>query len=57
MPISEARMQNVLNTTKAILKVKFTTQPQTINPGTNVKIYSNYLMTLKLVGNFVYKVE
>ncbi len=53
MPISEAKMQNVLKATKAIIKIKFSTQPA----GTKVKIYSDYNIALKLVGNFVYKVE
>ena len=53
IPISESKMQNVFKTTKAIIKVSFTTA----NGTQNVKIYSDYKFGLKLIGDFTYKVQ
>lgn len=53
IPISESKMQNVFKTTKAIIKVSFTTA----NGNQNVKIYSDYKFGLKLIGDFTYKVQ
>ncbi|MCC6837336.1 MAG: hypothetical protein IT234_02245, partial [Bacteroidia bacterium] len=53
IPISESRMNLLFNTPKVVLKAKFNTsaQPQYI------KIYSDYSLDVKLVGDFNYTVQ
>ncbi|MFY9307460.1 MAG: hypothetical protein WAQ28_00275 [Bacteroidia bacterium] len=53
VPVSEAKMTHLLNTKRIIMKVKFNTasQPQYI------KIYSNYTINVKLVGDINYSVH
>ncbi len=53
IPVSEAKMKNVLTATKAIIKVRFTSKPS----NQKVRIYSDYKIALKLVGDFTYKVQ
>lgn len=53
VPISESKMNLLYNTKKVVMKVKFNTsaQPQYI------KIYSEYSIDVKLVGDFNYTVQ
>jgi hypothetical protein len=53
VPLSEAKMSRLMNTKKLIIKVKFNTseQPQYI------KIYSDYSIDVKLVGDINYTVH
>jgi hypothetical protein len=53
--VSEAQLNNILRSKKMIFKVKFSTQPAV--PGTFVKIYSEYEIDFKLVGEFDYHVH
>jgi hypothetical protein len=53
IPIDEAKMKLLYNTKKIMLKIKFNTgnQPQYI------KIYSDYTIDVKLVGDFNYTIQ
>ncbi|MCX6295687.1 MAG: hypothetical protein NTX97_06400 [Bacteroidetes bacterium] len=53
IPVSESKMDQLYHTKKAVLKVKFNTidQPQYI------KIYSEYSIDVKLVGDFNYTIQ
>ena len=53
IPISESKMNLLYDTKKVVLKVKFNTsaQPQYI------KIYSDYSIDVKLVGDFNYTIQ
>ncbi len=53
VPINESKMNLLYDTKKVVLKVKFNTsaQPQYI------KIYSEYSIDVKLVGDFNYTVQ
>ena len=53
IPVTEAKMHNILTATKAIIKVSFTTS----NGNNYIKIYSDYQFGLKLIGDFTYKVQ
>jgi hypothetical protein len=51
--VSEATLSHILHSKKVVFKVKFSTQP----PATFTKIYSDYEIDFKLVGQFDYHVH
>ncbi|MCO6499712.1 MAG: hypothetical protein J5I47_04940 [Vicingus serpentipes] len=53
IPLSEADIDNLYKTKKAVMKITFTTQPQS----QFVKIYEGYAIDIKLVGDFAYNVD
>jgi hypothetical protein len=54
--VDETRMQNILRATNIAFKVKFST-PNSAVPGSFVKLFSDYKMDFKLVGDFNYMIE
>ena len=53
VPISETKINSLFNTKKVLLKVKFNTSAQP----SYIKIYSDYVIDVKLVGDFNYTVQ
>jgi len=53
IPVDEKKLDKLFNTKKTILKVKF----NTASKPNYVKIYSNYSIDIKLVGDFNYTVQ
>ena len=54
--VDETRMQNILRANNIAFKVKFST-PNAAVPGSFVKLFSDYKMDFKLVGDFNYMIE
>jgi hypothetical protein len=53
IPISNQKLQNFLTSKKLIITAHFNTQPA----NTHVKIFNDYFIDFKLIGDFSYRVE
>ena len=53
IPVSTVKLQNFIAAKKLIITARFNTQP----PHTHVKIYSDYYIDFKVIGDFSYRVE
>jgi len=53
IPVSPAKLHNFIAAKKLVITAHFNTQP----PHTHVKIYSDYYIDFKLIGDFSYRVE
>jgi hypothetical protein len=55
--VDAVRMQNILRSRNIVFKVKFSTTTATTPPNSFVKIYSDYTIDFKLVGDFNYTIQ
>ncbi|MFH1319504.1 MAG: hypothetical protein ABII90_02470 [Bacteroidota bacterium] len=53
IPVSESKLDRITDTKKALIIAQFTTKPD----NQYIKIYSDYVIDLKLVGDFNYRIE
>lgn len=53
VPAGKTKLQNFFDAKKLVITARFSTQP----PGMHVKIYSNYFVDIKIVGDFNYRIE
>lgn len=53
IPVTKSKLQSLFLSKKLIIEAKFNTQPA----HTHVKIYSDYYIDFKLIGDFSYRIE
>ncbi len=53
IPVSNQKLQNFIQANKLIITAHFNTQP----PHTHIKIFNDYFIDFKLIGDFTYRVE
>ena len=54
IPVSEVKMSKLYETKKMLIRLEFTTTQLPPTPPNYIKIYSDYVIDLKLVGDFNY---